>query len=461
MSASIAASPLTLRYDANGLGLVLHCRPMAVALTYLTIATLFLLSGTTLEAVGIPYGVAGGNALLKIHPATYLSLITLLFWVGADGGLAPFIGRSWIETPGFLVFLMAIAILLFQTAVQKAPISSVTDNFVLAACLFAALQRLRPDEIGRLGRALQWFFFVNSLIGYAEVIGNFHLAPVYENGQLATYDWRARAILGHPLVNSMLTSLYIITLGLGLGPARAKVRLALIVFHLGAMMCFGGRTSTVLALIALSLIGSRQLMFLLIGRRFSYGSAAFAVLALMAAALVLPAAYDLGLFDKFLSRFMDDYGSAGTRVAMLSIFRDMSLPEIMIAPDQVTIYATQMKLGLSIAIESAVIGSIARYGGLVSLLLLFGLIAYFAEFVRLFGLRPILPLSIYAVIASSSTSFSTKSTEIACITIILFLQFGMSLYRARPARHSDAMRSGAPDRGMAEPRSGPPLELRV
>jgi hypothetical protein len=425
--------PRSARADADGISVIVHFRPIAVALTYLTIAAMLLLSSQMLAVLGVPYGSASGSALLKIHPATYLSLLMLVCWIIADGGLGPFIARSWVESPGSIAFLMATVLLLFQViVVQKTPISSVADNFILAFALFSALTRLDRREMVSLGLAMQAYFFINSLIGYAEVIGHFHFVPLYEKGQLAFYDWRGRALLGHPLANALHTAIYIMVLALGYGPMRPTFRHLLIGFHLGAMVCFGGRTAMVLALVALLGIGLVRFVGLLAGRRFPLSSAAVGIAAATLLIVGLFVAIDLGLFDRFLMRFADDSGSAHTRLAMLSVFRDLPLSQVLLAPDQSVIHYTQLRLDLAIAIESAVIGLIAYYGGIVAGFMLLGLGAHFSELVRRFGPPALLPLLSYAVLAASATSFSTKSIEISIVTLTIFVQFHMPRLGAAP-----------------------------
>jgi hypothetical protein len=423
MSGHTLSLPLSARIGPDGSSLVVRSRPIAVALTFMTAAALMGLSGATLDLFGVPYGSPGGSALLKIHPASYLSLMALLFWIAADGGLAPFLGRTWIESPGLLAFLFAVVLFAFQTMVQKTPISQVADNFVLALALFIGLLRLDAAERRRLWLLLQWFFLLNSLIGYAEVVFGFHMVPLYEKGQLATYDWRARALLGHPLNNALMTALYVVTLALGYGPRRRWLRLALLALDVGALVCFGGRTSTVMALAALVLIGAFEFAKVLAGRRVRPENVAVGVAVVTVAAIALFFAVDLGLFDRFLMRFVDDSGSASTRVAMLSIFRDLPLSEVLIAPNQTTIHVTQLRLNLAIAIESAFVGFVAYFGGIVTFGVMAGLAAYFSELFRRFGAVVGLPLVIYVVVSSSATSISTKSVEVAMVTLILYLQF--------------------------------------
>lgn len=439
MAARMTAFPLSLRVRDGGLGVVLHARPIAVVLTFATVLALFLLSGTTLMALGVPYGGESGNALLKIHPATYLSLLAALAWLLADGGPGRFLGRIWKESPGLVAFLAAIVLLLFQVvAVQKTPISQVADNFVLTAALFLSLDRLCRREADALALLVHAIIFANSLIGYAEIAGGFHLVPVYVNGELADYDWRAVALFGHPLINAAMTALYIIILALGHGPFTPLTRRLLVAFHLGAMVCFGGRTATVLVLAALAAIGGAAVVGFLAGRRFSLSGAAVTV---ALATLVLLAgilAFDHGLFDLFLSRFEDDSGSAETRVLMLSVFRDLALPDILLAPDQRIVHATQLKLNLDIAIESSLVGFVAYFGGIVTFFFFIGLGCYFSEFYRRFGPQMLLATGTYVFISISATSFSTKSTELGMLTAIFMLCFRSP--ERRPSEEADAHR---------------------
>jgi hypothetical protein len=422
--------PMAIRSQGDGISLVLHARPIATALTFVTVVVLFSLSSTMLNSIGVPYAAPGGNALFKFHPATYMAVLAAIFWVAADGGPAAFLDRNWRESPGTLAFLAGIVLLTFQVvAVQKTPLSQVADNFILTFLVFSALMRLEDRASHRLAFVLHALFLFNSALGYVEVIGHFRLTPLYVNGELADYDWRSTALFGHPLVNAMQTSLYIMALALGAGPFRPLQRTALVAFHCGAMLCFGGRTGTMLTLLALSGFGAVLGVRVLLGQRFKVTTAALVIAGLTAAIVVGVLAYQGGLFDKFLSRFQDDSGSAHTRVAMLSIFRAMPLSEVLIAPNPATIHDTQLKLDLAIAIESSVVGFVAYYGGIVTGFFFLGLGCYFSEFVRRFGPKALVPLAAYCVMSAVATSIATKSIEMAMWTSTLMLLFRQPAYR--------------------------------
>ncbi|WP_026789951.1 VpsF family polysaccharide biosynthesis protein [Pleomorphomonas oryzae] len=421
---AVRAFQLPISYRSGSAGVVIDARPFAVGLTFLAVLAVFLLSGQTLNLIGIPYDATGGSALLKIHPASYISMLAFVAWIVTDGGLGSFLGRSWRESPGLLALFLAIGLLTFQVIfVQKMPISQVTDNFILTACLFVSLLRLRPDEMKRVALAVQAILVVNSFLGYAEVLGGFRLTPLYVNGQELAWDWRATALLGHPLMNAMTTSVCLVSLALGAGPFRRGPRLMLVLFHFGALFFFGGRTAIVLSAVSLTGVAAFWFARLMLGTRFPLTLAAIAILATTLLVVGVILAVDGGAIDRVIGRFMDDEGSAMARVAMLSIFRDMSWPEIWFGPDVAAVKAMMPRIGTPLAIESAYIGFVAYYGGFVTLFFLMGLAAFLAELVRRFGPPVLLPLGIYFLISTAVSSFSTKSLELALLTTVLITAF--------------------------------------
>ncbi|PIO99877.1 VpsF family polysaccharide biosynthesis protein [Pleomorphomonas carboxyditropha] len=421
---AVRAFQLPVSYSSAGAGVVIDVRPFAVGLTFLSVLALFLLSGQMLNLIGIPYDAAGGSPLVKIHPASYLSVPALMAWIVVDGGVAAFLVRGWRESPGLIVFFLAIGLLAFQVIfVQKTPISQVIDNFVLTACLFASLVRLGAGEMRSLALLVQGILAVNSLLGYAEVLGGFRLTPLYVNGELLSWEWRATALLGHPLMNAMTTAVCLVSLALGAGPFRRGPRLLLVAFHFGALSFFGGRTAMVLSAAALFVIAAGAGARLLLGWRFSLATAAAAILATTLLVIGVILVVDGGMIDRILHRFVDDDGSAMARVAMLSIFRDMSWPEVVFGPDVAAVKAMLPRIGTPYAIESAYIGFVAYYGGFVTLFFLLGLAAFFGELVRRFGPSVLMPLGIYFVISTAISSFSTKSLELALLTTLLITAF--------------------------------------
>ncbi|MCM5553643.1 VpsF family polysaccharide biosynthesis protein [Pleomorphomonas sp. NRK KF1] len=425
---ALRAFLLPVSYRTGSVGFAIDVRPFAAGLTVLSVLALFLLSGPMLNLIGIPYDAAGGSPLLKIHPASYLSVLALATWIVVDGGLGPFLGRSWRDSPGLVALFLAIGLLAFQViGVQKTPISQVTDNFVMTACLFASLARLDSREMRFVALLVQAILAVNSTLGYVEGLSGFRLTPLYVNGELLTWEWRATALLGHPLMNAMITTVCLVSLALGAGPFRQGPRLFLVLFHFGALFFFGGRTAIVLSAASLFAIAAFSGARLLLGRRFPLPVAAAAIFAATFLVIGAVLVVDGGMVDRLIGRFINDDGSAMARVAMLSVFRDMSWPEVVFGPDVASVKAMLPRIGTPIAIESAYVGFVAYYGGFVTLFFLMGLAAFFAELIRRFGAAVLMPLGIYFLISTAVSSFSTKSIELGLLTTLIITAFASRL----------------------------------
>ena len=97
-----------------------------------------------------------------------------------------------------------------------------------------------------LGRLLHLLMFANALLALAEFALGFRLTPLDAGGVIIEGDWRASALLGHPLTNAVLTGSYLIILSLG-GGRNLPWILRPVVFGISllAMNAFGGRMALV------------------------------------------------------------------------------------------------------------------------------------------------------------------------------------------------------------------------
>ena len=395
---------------------------VAAGLTTLAVLVVFLVSAKVLQWAGLPYATPGGSALAKFHPATFLSLAALAVTALAVGP-----GRlvAWLalQRPGLVAFGFAIVLLLFQVvAVQKLPVSAVADTFVMPLALFIAISALADRPAGRLATMLHVLFFVNSAIGYVEYLTGFRLTPNFINGEVVTYDWRATALFGHPLSNALLTGVYLLVLT-GSGGRRFDIamRAFLVVFNIGAMAAFGGRAATVAVLGLLALRGVVAGLKLIAGARFSRRGVVSVTVALTLVGTIGTVAILAGFADSFLDRFQNDYGSAGTRIAMFHIFDGANWHDRIFAPDLGQITANQHRLGLAIAIESFVVAFLAYYGVVTTVLFFAGVVAFSAEIVRSSGRAALLPLVYYFAVSSTSTGIANKTIDLAMITAMLLL----------------------------------------
>lgn len=395
---------------------------LAAGMTLLAVLVLFLVSSKVLQWAGLPYATSGGSALAKFHPATFLSLAALALTMLAVGP-GRFLAQTAIGRPGIVAFAFAIGLLFFEAVVvQKLPASAVADTFVMPLALFLSLTALADRPAGRLAILLHVLFFVNSALGYFEYLTGFRLTPNFQNGEVVTYDWRATALFGHPLSNALLTGTYLLVIT-GAGGRRFDIglRTFLVVFHLGAMAAFGGRAATVAVVGLLALRGAWAGLQMLAGARFSRRTLTIIIIAATLVATIGTLAILSGFGDSFANRFENDYGSAGTRIAMFHIFDGANWHDRLFAPDMAQVSANQHRLGLAIAIESFVVAFFAYYGIVTTVLFFAGVAAFSAEIVRAVGGAALMPLAYYFAVSSTSTGIANKSIDFAMVTVLLLV----------------------------------------
>lgn len=421
---------------------------LARLFTHLGVIVMFSVSAMLLLRLGVPYGSPGGSQLMKIHPGTYLIVFAgMLFLVSR--GFVPVVAALWRDRPGILVYAIAIGILMFQcVAIQHRPLSALIDTFLSSLMMVLALTSIGARDKRFIALFIHGFFLVNSFFGYVEQVTSFRVTPPIIDGKVATFEWRSTALLGHPLTNAAQTGLYLVLLS---GPAGrifdTRIRMLLVLFHLGAMSCFGGRTSTVLVIAVLALRSLTSGLTLMGGSRIRRTTAvAFAAVATaaMLSAVVLA---DLGAFDKFLGRFQEDSGSARTRVAMLHVFDRLTPEAVVLAPPPEEIAAAQRRLDITTAIESFVVAFPAYYGSLVTVLFFAGLACFLGEVIRLVGRAALLPIGFWLAVNAGANGISTKTLDLtlAVTSVTVLNAVGAA---AVPAR--------SPPRPAAPARPAPP-----
>jgi hypothetical protein len=397
---------------------------LVAAVTVLSIAVLFLVSNMMLARLGIDYEVSGGSPLSKIHPGTYLALTAAVLLVVTR--LDPFpllddvIGRHW----GTLVFAMTVVLLLAQaTLVQAMPATGIIDTFVLPIALFILLTRLRGSTLSFIAVGIHLVMAANAVLGLVELAGGIRLTPLVAAGIALTNDWRSSALLGHPLANAILTGAYMLLLMTGGGRDLPRGTLPVVLLlQAAAMFAFGGRAASVLlvavavpALIARAVAGRGPLRLGLIETAIGLVVAAMAVLAVL-----VVAASGADFFYRFFERFVEDQGSAETRIAMFSLIAQIPLRDLVFGPSPELVATLQRLEGIEFGIESFWVGMIAYFGVIVSLPLFLGLMLFLFRDVLREARTGAGWTALYVVaVASTSASFSGKTTSLALLVVMI------------------------------------------
>lgn len=398
-------------------------RPMAiVVLIFLTVGFTILVSAYMLDANGIPYGVAGGSPIFKIHPMTYCGLVTLIAATLASPDPVGYIKRKIDRFPGTSYFLVILIVMVVWTAViQRQPLTSLIDTFLSAVLLIYLIPDLTPAQHRFLTNCIHLIMCANALLGLAEVATGWRLTPLLVAGTELTWDWRASAFLGHPLENAMITGLYTLMLAFG-ADARLSLpaRLAIIALECTAQIAFGGRTAMSICFAILGLRAIYVFFGVLRGDRFDPRLAAIILMILPLGIGALLVANDAGLFDRLIERFTNDGGSAATRVSLLRIFFSFPFSDLLVAPPPDLLAEGVYMEGTDAGIESFEFGFFLQYGLLISLSFFCGLAGMTFDLWRIGGRWALLHIFYFYLVASGAASLSVKGQTLAQFTLLFF-----------------------------------------
>lgn len=415
-----------------------------VGLVFLTIGFTVLVSAYMLDSHGIPYGVAGGSPLAKIHPMTYCALLTMGLAIIASGDPKRYMRLHIDRFPGTSFFLLILILMVIWTAViQRQPLTSLIDTFLSAILIVYLISDLTPRQHRLLTTLVHVFMCANALLGILEVGSGWRLTPLMVGGVNLTWDWRASAFLGHPLENAMLSGLYTLMVAFGADTRiRPFARIAIVGLQVAGLVVFGGRTAMILAYAVLLLRLAWLSIGVLRGNRFDPRMAAAIVMALPIVAGALLVAYDAGTFDKVLERFIDDNGSAATRISMLRIFNSFPLSDLLIAPDPSLLAEGIYQEGTDAGIESFEFGFFLQSGVLISIFFFCGLAGLTFDVWRVGGPAALLHIAYFYLVASGAASLSVKGQTLAQFALLFMTVEAMPSLLDRPKSQSPP--SGTP-----------------
>jgi len=402
---------------------------LVLVLTWATMLSMFFLSHLMLEELGIPYETTGGSSLTKIHPSTYFSLLA---------GVAFFILRGPVVFTDEIIkrhkgwVLLAITwLMLFVYIVvfQGKPLTSTIDTFLLPMVLFLVLPRLKEGWLYQFAIFVHLAMALNALVGVAEFVGQFRLTPIVAEGIELTSDWRSSALMGHPLVNALVTGTYAVGLMLGGGrDLPSWARLPALALQSFAMLVFGGRMAMALLAAFGALWVAWHGLQVLGGRRISMNAAAAFAFVVPLVVIGFSLLVADGFFDKFLLRFVEDEGSAASRLRMFDLLSQLSWEEIFTGPDPVYVMQLQRLNGIAFGIESFWVGFIAYYGLLISIPFLIGMIAFWIDLGRAATWQGWWTILFFVIVCSTSASLSGKTTVIG-----MLVAFNLTMFRRTAA----------------------------
>jgi hypothetical protein len=413
---------------------------LAVLASGAAVVVLFTLSPIFLEAHGYAYETSGGSAITKVHPATIIAIMALALRFLASSRPLRTAWRVTTRDRCVVLYVVVCACLnVFAVVVAKVPFTPLIDTFLSPLIFLLLLRDLDEKFLRVLALVLAAILIVNACIALAELLSGWRLVtipvpegitsdPTRADGHFdwraqLLQEWRATALLGHPLQNGVIVGSFILCLAsAGSRWLPDILRFPMLLLQIVSLFAFGARASLVLSLALAAMIGTFRLAVMAVERR-KPDLCVLALICFVAPLAIAAVAYawDHGFFDRTIERFIDDSGSASTRLTMFEMFKPLSWNDLFFGPNQQDIATWQRILGLEFGIESSWIGLILTYGIFMGLMLMAGLVLFSLSLVRAAGRGAALVLVFYFVIVSSAATLSVKTTTLAMVTILILL----------------------------------------
>jgi len=436
-------------------------RPAPPALKSATaVATIVLMavSGGLLWDLGYNYDGLTGSPLTKIHPFTYF-IFAAVGWRAVQSGNPLDYAEAALRRRPAAVWLLALSVLLVVQAVLRAGpgMAGFVDTFGGPAAFALILDEFDETDLKPLRLGLHVVMTVNALMGLFEFATHHLIFPYRLDGATFLEDTRSSALQGHPLMNAALTAIYVLSLMSGAKSLPAPLRALLIPLQFAALVVFGGRTAIVVSLALTPFIAVYALFAAMRRGRVSLLGAAAAVGAAPLVGLAVIVTLASGLADPLLMRFVDDSGSAETRVIMFDMLRPFSLGQLIVGPDLAEVDNLRRHFGLKLGVENPFVRMTLYQGGFFMATVFASLVWFFRELLRGRGFRVLAPIAAVAVLLNSSESVSVK-TDILDKLVLIFVCLFPHLRAASLARRAfraSAGGSSAPlARSLGRPRSG-------
>lgn len=385
---------------------------------WLLAVSLFALPNNLLVGAGIRYMSGEGSLLEKLHPSFYLlcliCVMTAMLRPVAWRAIPDWLRRGWLLPS--LAALVSLAVVALMARSGGGDLSSLVITFLAPAMLAYVLQFAGTRAVSATSGFLALFFIANSGLGLFEFLSGWRLLPFYAADQLITFDNRPTALLGHPLVNALLTGAVLLVslsrlVSFGLSPGL----LLAAALHLCGLLLFGGRAALVLCL------GLAAFMLL---RHFGVLSRvllAFSRRAMMLCALGLLALTVLlasGIADPLLERFAASTKSDQSRLATVAVLSQLTFGEwsMGLEPEMRRVYHAM--LNTPFGFESAPIAMTAAYGLPLTVLLLFSAWCLLSRFARQAGQH--ITVTYFMLTSATSLSIGSKSLLVSQMLLILF-----------------------------------------
>jgi hypothetical protein len=383
-----------------------------------------VVSPPLLTALNIPYDAPKGNFVFKLHPGTYL---VCLAFAAAHAGRGNVLRSFWRSIAGAEAVALYGATILCIFLYELVRFGTSGPAFLIDTLLMPAVCALFLQLVDR--RLLRFFLLLvvaivamNAVLGIGESILHRRIVPYTVAGGVVLKEdaFRSTALMGHPLVNALVTGttlFFCFAL-----PAHAAVRTLLMSVLLLGLLAFGGRTSLAISAVVLVAYLLHAGVRRLLAGQISYTQitgglvAVFLGLGAFAAVVLLT-----GVGERIFSHMKWDR-SADVRLHVWLALRYMSASDILFGVSVKQIELITYRLGLEYPLTTIEnfwllmlmnMGAIGLAFFVLSLVIVFG--RHWSANVP--GVRA--ALVVFLVAASSNNSLCSKTSSLVIFFVLL------------------------------------------
>jgi len=402
---------------------------LAAGLLFCGVVLRLVLGSSVLNQI-MPYATEGGFWFEKIHPGTFLIVLSAVAALLRSNGLSKFVHAMYTRSARVLIFLVVLALLTLHSAIFQglSGLAYLLDTLIAPALAVAVLSVSPPWLSQQLCRLIVGFVILNSVVAVGEYVLQMHLLPESFIPGFADFDssdFRSRAFLDHPLNNALIT---VTVLPFAIASAGTIIQRAAKGFVLlCALLAFGARAATVTGLVAILIMSVRG-----VWAQLKRGRSEWLIVGLITAmAFVTILSLIIAITDLGARIFNNAYldTSAMARFDLFRVFDYLSTSDVLfgIGFDRLQLILLRDKT-LPI-IENFWVGYVIQFG-LVWAVPLAASIIYF-----LFPSKshtPMVTLS-FLLVASTNNSLATKTPALLICAILIYSAIHVGLSHKRPA----------------------------
>jgi hypothetical protein len=389
------------------------------------------LSAPALHRLGVPYDLPWGPFPSKIHPGSYVLMLAFVTGLVSHGNPVASLlelARKHRLLAGYMLSMVAV---FAWTVLRHGPSGQAffIDTLWMPGVAALTIVMHHRGRQRQLLTILMLLLLANAALAVGEAAIGRRLIPLHagRDGIIEEYWFRASALMGHPLANSLVTvSLMPVIVVM---PWSLHLRLAALGLLTLSLLSFGSRANLA-AVGVYALLACVPLVLHLVRGRFSYRqiSGGLVGLALAAAALAAVVA-TTRLGDRIFKNLTWD-NSADVRLLAFDVLRYVRGTDLWFGIPVERIEGIAGRVGIDLryeAIENFWVNLLVLLGLVGFALFLFGLACLVLHLWR--GARTPLKVAIvmYFIVASGANTLAAKTASLTLLAVAL--QCASALHR--------------------------------